>query len=72
MPAASVPKEAAFVAPLRGVRPCKETGQLLRGAAGTRGGGCRALGSPRGWQSMHSVKARGLYTVISSRASTQD
>lgn len=23
------------------------------------GGGCPALGSPRGWQSMHSVKARG-------------
>lgn len=38
MPAASVPKEAAFVAPLRGVRPCKETGQLLRGAGGRRGG----------------------------------
>lgn len=39
MPAASVPKEAAFVAPLRGVRPCKETGQLLRGAGG-QGAGC--------------------------------
>lgn len=34
MPAASAPKEAAFVAPLRGVRLCKETGQLLRGAGG--------------------------------------
>lgn len=30
-----------------------------RGAAGTRGGSCQALGSPRGWQSVHSAKARG-------------